>query len=91
MDNDQYENTKQLLRQLNLFLLHVVIYFFINIIIVLIAFNDAANRWWLFFVVGIWAIGLIYHCLRVYGVDLLSPKNKKTNLLWTWALKAVAG
>ncbi|HNP18170.1 MAG TPA: 2TM domain-containing protein [Fulvivirga sp.] len=91
MDNEIYEKTKQLLRQLNHFLLHVIVYFFVNMFIVVTAFTDISNRWWLFFIVIVWAFALIYHCLRVYGVDILSRKNKKMNLLWSLVLRAVSG
>lgn len=87
MDNDLYEKTRQLLTQLNHFIIHVVIYFFVNLALVLAAFSDLGTRWWIFFFVISWAIGLIYHGFRVYGVDLLSKKNKKANLLFSWLLK----
>lgn len=91
MSNDLYEKTKRLLNQLNHFIFHVVLYFCVNIALILAAFVDLQHRWWIFFIIGSWALGLIYHGLLVYGVDPLKSKNKKANLLWSWLFKITVG
>lgn len=91
MNNELYDKTRKLLRQLNHFILHVILYFFINMGLVLMAFGDIQGRWWIFFIIMVWAIALIYHGFRVYGVDILNSKNKKVNLLWSWLLKLTTG
>lgn len=40
-------------------------------------FQDIRGRWGLFFPVVLWALVLIYHGLRIYGVNLFPNKNKK--------------
>jgi len=87
MSTELYERTRRLLRQLNHFIIHVVLYFFLNMALILMAFYDIHNRWWIFFIVTIWAIGLVYHGFRVYGIDWFNPKNKKARLLWMGLLK----
>ena len=87
MDKDTYKKTQALLKQLNYFILHVIIYFLSNIALVILAFKDVGERWWVFlFVIG-WAIAVIYHAFRVYGVDFLSRKNKKMHAFWSYFLK----
>ncbi len=90
MNNELYQNTKKLLRQLNQFIVHVVLYFFVNMGLVLAAFSDLQGRWWIFFIVIAWALVLILHGLRVYGVDILNTKDKRANLLWSWIMKFTA-
>ncbi len=91
MNNELYDKTRKLLRQLNHFIIHVVLYFFINMALVLTAFGDIQGRWWIFFIVLMWATGLIYHGFRVYGIDLFNTKDKKSNLFWSWVLKLTTG
>ncbi|MTI28756.1 2TM domain-containing protein [Fulvivirga kasyanovii] len=71
--------TKQniLLRQLNYFIVHVVVYFVFNITFILMIFQDISGRWGLLFPVVLWALALIYHGLRIYGVNIFTSKNKK--------------
>lgn len=87
MDEDLYNKTKMLLKQLNYFIAHVLVFMSANAFLIHTAFNDVSSRWWILTFVIIWAVVLIYHCIRVYGADPLNPKNKKTNLLWGWLLK----
>lgn len=83
MDNTElYRKTKQLLRQLNYFIAHVVVYFIINIAIILMTFEDIQSRWGVLFFVVLWALALIYHGLRIYGVSFFTRKNKKH--MWSW-------
>ena len=91
MSDDLHEKTKRLLLELNYFLIHVTAYFVINIALVIIAFGDLEKRGWIFYILLIWAPGLIYHCIRVYGIDLLKSKNKKMNLIWSWLIKISIG
>ena len=87
MDNDVYKKTKLLLRQLNYFIAHVVAFMVCNAFLVSTAFSQPKNRWLIVGFVVLWAVGLIYHGLRIYGIDLLNLKNKKTKLLWSWFFK----
>ncbi|WP_370688808.1 2TM domain-containing protein [Fulvivirga ulvae] len=83
MDNTElYQKTKQLLRQLNYFIVHVVVYFIVNVSIILMIFQDIRGRWGLLFPVVLWALALIYHGLRIYGINVFSNKNKKH--IWSW-------
>lgn len=84
-DNQElYKKTKKLLRQLNHFLVHVVIYFISNVFIAYIIFQNISEHWWLFFFIFSWAIGIIYHALRVYGVDVLNNNDDKLSKMWSW-------
>lgn len=88
MDKDDvYKKTQRLLKQLNYFILHVIVYFLSNIALVIMAFTDVGDRWWLFLIVFVWALVVIYHAFRVYGVDILSKKNKRMNAIWSYCLK----
>ncbi|MEM6359369.1 MAG: 2TM domain-containing protein [Bacteroidota bacterium] len=87
MDNDLYNKTRTLLKQLNYFIAHVLIFMSMNAFLIHTAFRDVSSRWWILTFVIIWALVLIYHGMRVYGVDPLNTKNKKTNLFWGWVLK----
>ena len=91
MSEDFHEKTKKLLNDLNHFLIHVVIYFIVNISLVLFAFGNLSGRWWVFLIILTWAMGLLYHCIKVYGIDLLKTKNKKLNLLWSFLFKITVG
>ena len=76
MNQDIYEKTRRLVQALNIFVVHVFIYFISNISLALFTFRDISHRWpWLFLIV-IWAVGLIYHGIRVYGLDPFSGKRK---------------
>ena len=90
MNNELHENTRKLLRQLNYFIVHVVLYFFVNMGLVLAAFDNIDGRWWIFFIVIGWALALIFHGLKVYGVNILNPKDKRANLIWSWLMKFAA-
>jgi len=75
MDPKIYEKTRQLVKALNLFVAHVFCYFLANIMLSLYAFRDISNRWgWLFLIVC-WAIILIYHGIRIYGIDPIEGKR----------------
>ena len=87
MYNDLYNKTMTLLKQLNYFIAHVLIFMSMNAFLIHTAFRDVSSRWWILTFVIIWALVLIYHGMRVYGVDPLNTKNKKTNLFWGWVLK----
>ncbi|MEL7003897.1 MAG: 2TM domain-containing protein [Bacteroidota bacterium] len=87
MDKDIYKKTRVLLKQLNYFILHVIIYFLGNVGLVIMAFSDIGEKWWIFLFLAIWAVGIIYHAFRVYGVDFLSRKNKKVNAFFNYILK----
>ncbi|MEM6525706.1 MAG: 2TM domain-containing protein [Bacteroidota bacterium] len=87
MDNDLYNKTKTLLKQLNYFIGHVLIFMVANAFLVHIAFSEVSKRWWILTLVMIWAISLIYHGMRVYGIDPLNPKNKKAKFFFGWLFK----
>lgn len=75
MYNEELHNkTKKLLKDLNYFLAHIVIYFITNTVLIVVAFSDLTDRWWLFLVVIGWAFGIIYHALKVYGFEFISRK-----------------
>ena len=86
MDEKQelYEKTKQLLRDLNYFLAHIVIYFVCNAALTFVIFKNITERWWMFFFVFLWALGVIYHALKVYGIDLLGDRRNKLSKMWSW-------
>ena len=90
MNDELHKKTKDLLKQLNYFIIHVLVFMFFNALIVHAAFRHSQNRGWVLFFVGLWALALIYHGLKVYGIDIFNPKNKKFNHLWGW-LKLVSG
>ncbi|MTI22904.1 2TM domain-containing protein [Fulvivirga sp. RKSG066] len=90
MSNDLYDKTRQLLKELNHFIIHVVLYFFANLGLIITAFGDLQKRWWIFFIVLFWAILIIYHGLKVYGIDLLNRKDKRSRLLFGWLMKLTA-
>lgn len=87
MDKESFKKTQVLLKQLNYFILHVIIYMLSNIALVIMAFSDLGERWWIFLIVGVWAFAVIYHAFRVYGVDFLSRKNRKVNAFWSYFIK----
>lgn len=91
MSEEIRENTEKLLKSLNYFIAHIILYFITNISIVTYAFYDLSGRWWIFLIAGFWALGLIYHSILVYGVDLLNTKNKKVKLLLAQVLKLTIG
>ena len=86
-----HEKTRKLLNDLNYFLIHVIIYFVVNISLVLFAFGDLSGRWWVFLIILSWALGVLYHSIKVYGVDLLKSKNKKLNAFWSLIFKVTIG
>ena len=90
MNDELHKKTKDLLKQLNYFIIHVLTFMFFNAVLVHAAFRDSQNRGWVLFFVGLWALALIYHGLKVYGIDIFNPKNKKVNHLWGW-VKLVTG
>lgn len=87
INDDFHHKTKIFLRQLNYFIIHVLVFMLFNALLVGTLFVQDGNRWWVLFFVITWAVALIYHGLRVYGVDFLNRKNKKTKLFWSWILK----
>lgn len=83
MDNeDLHQKTQKLLQRLNQFMIHVIVYFVLNFAIILIAFQNIAERWGLFFIAIVWAILLIYHAMIVYGIDILKPKKRLKSFIW---------
>jgi hypothetical protein len=50
-------------------------------VLIAVAFNRLEERWWLFIVVIGWAFGIMYHALKVYGVELM---KKKANKMMSW-------
>ncbi|MDH5474924.1 MAG: 2TM domain-containing protein [Cyclobacteriaceae bacterium] len=79
-----YEKTKKLLKQLNRFLIHVVLYFISNAALTFYIFQNIDERWWLFFFIFAWAIGMIYHALLIYGIDIIKKNDKKLSKVWGW-------
>ena len=80
-NEDLYHKTKKLLNQLNYFLVHILVYLVTNTVLILVAFHDLQERWWLFIVVIGWAFGIIYHALKVYGVEFV---NRKVGKMMSW-------
>ena len=87
MTEDLHKKTKKLIADLNYFLAHIILFFIANIAGVFYAFSDIQKYWWIFLLTAFWAIGLIYHSIRVYGVDLLKSKYRKVKLLFQWLMK----
>ena len=82
--NNLHEKTKKLLRDLNYFLAHVIVYFVCNAIGTFLIFKNMQERWWLFIFIIAWAFGLIYHALRVYGIDVINWKDRNLGKMWSW-------
>ena len=87
-DRDIHDKTRALLKQLNYFVAHIIVYFFVNLGLVYLIFNFDGLRWLVFIIVG-WALGVIYHGFRISGIDFLSSKDKSSKLLWSWVFKLV--
>ena len=87
IEDDFQKKTQLFLKQLNYFIIHVLVFMLSNTFLMSVFFNENSNRWWFLFFVITWAVILIYHGLRIYGIDPLNRKNKKTKLLWSWVLK----
>lgn len=75
MSSDVYEKTRKLVRALNLFVAHVFAYFLANVFLSIYTFGDIATRWGYLFIIAFWALALIYHGIRVYGIDPISGKG----------------
>jgi hypothetical protein len=75
MNSEVYEKTRRLIRALNIFVLHVFVYFLANISLSLYAFENIQDRWGWLFVIVAWAFILVYHGIRVYGIDPISGKR----------------
>ena len=75
MNSEIYEKTKRLIRALNLFVAHVFAYFLANVMLSIYTFSDIASRWGFLFIIALWALVLIYHGIRVYGIDPISGKR----------------
>ncbi|MEO1050888.1 MAG: 2TM domain-containing protein [Bacteroidota bacterium] len=86
-EQDIHKKTQQLLDQLGYFVAHVVSYIVCNIGLTLYIFSNIQRRWGLLFIILFWSIALIYHGIKVYGVDVLSSRNKKLNQYLMWLLK----
>ena len=85
IDNrEMHEKTKKLFKQLNQFLIHVVAYFICNAILTYFIFQNVTQRWGMFFIIFAWALVMIYHALRVYGVDVIKDDDKKLSKIWGW-------
>lgn len=80
-NEELYKKTKKLLNELNYFIIHILVYLVTNTVLIAVAFNDLSERWWLFIIVISWAIGIVYHALRVYGVDFM---NRKVGKMMSW-------
>ena len=68
--------TKKLLRAMDQFLLHVAIYTLVNLALIVFVFFNISERWGLLSIVVLWAFGLIYHGIRVYGRDPIDPNQR---------------
>jgi len=85
MDNSEmHEKTKKLFKQLNQFLFHVIAYFIFNALLTFYIFQNITERWGMFFIMFVWAILMIYHALRVYGVGSINGDDRKLSKLWSW-------
>lgn len=65
-DKDLYQKTQKLIKQLHYFVIHVVVYFVVNIVLVLVSLRNFNSLWWMLFPILLWAIILIYHGLLIY-------------------------
>ena len=67
--------TKKLIKQMNMLLVHLGIYMLFNLLLIVYVFNDISHRWGFLFVVVFWALAVIYHGIRVYGKDPVKEKG----------------
>ena len=85
LDNQEiYEKTKKLLRELNHFLIHVVVYFICNAVITFAIFQNVSSRWGMFFIIFAWAFALIYHAIRIFGMDSTNSDEQHLSKMWSW-------
>ncbi len=91
MSEEIKEKTEKLLKTLNYFIAHIVVYFIVNIAMITYAFSGLSERWWVFPISVIWSFALIYHSILVYGIDLLKTRNKKLKLLFSYLAKLSIG
>ncbi|MEQ8927481.1 MAG: 2TM domain-containing protein [Fulvivirga sp.] len=87
MEEDIHSKTKKLINDLNYFMVHVISYFVVNLPLMIYIFTDLGERWWIFLPAILWAFGLIYHSLRVYGTDPLRIKNKGLRMVFSYLMK----
>ena len=76
MNPEIYDKTKKLIRELNLFIVHIFVYFLSNVTLALYVFRDVSSRWIWLFIIVCWALLVIYHGLRVYGIDPVKSKKE---------------
>ena len=81
-DPESYRTTKRLLRDLNLFMVHVLLYFAANILLILYAFRNIGENWWMMFPVILWSVFLIYHGIYIYT----NRKNDKVRSFLSFLL-----
>ena len=65
-NKELYKSTRKLVNQLNYFLIHIAIYFVVNIVLVLFIFSNFNVLWWIWFPIILWAILLVYHGMVIY-------------------------
>lgn len=91
MEEDIHSKTKKLIDDLNYFMFHVIVYFIVNLSLMVFIFSNLDQRWWMFMPGIAWAFGLVYHSLRVYGYDPFNPKKKGLKLLFSYLIKFSLG
>jgi hypothetical protein len=69
---------------MNFLLLHLGVYMLVNLILLVYVFNNITSRWGFLFVVVLWAFGVIYHGVRVYGKDPMKPKKMQALMGVSW-------
>lgn len=76
----QYQNAQKRVKKIKDFYVHLLVYLFINIVIIIVGtrdegllngLQDVGNYFTAFF----WGIGLFFHWWSVYGPDLFFGKN----------------
>jgi hypothetical protein len=69
------DQTRKLIKEMNMLMVHLGIYMLVNLLLLVFVFNNITERWGLLFIVLIWALGVIYHGIRVYGRDPMKKKG----------------
>ena len=73
-DQETYRATKKLLRDLKLFMIHVLVYLPANIVLIILAIDNK----YFFFPVVLWSIALVYHGFMFY----YAPRKQGMKLLF---------
>lgn len=65
-------------------MLHVLVFFFSNLFLVIHTFQNIEQRGAILFVSGFWALALMYHGFWINGFNLLRLWNKSIKKIQLW-------